>query len=119
VSDEPAAGELDEAAAGAAAAALLAAAICHAGIGARPVGTPALYGVLDPRPDSEAVDSVPLPLLTEAGFGPPSDAGAAGDDVPFDCVAEGAGVVLLGVVVARADGPMPKVEGWGEAGAMR
>lgn len=108
-----------EEAAGAAAAALLAAAICHAGMGARPVGTPALYGVLEPRPASDAVDSVPFPLLTEAGFGPPSDAGAAGEDVPLDCGADGAGVVLEGVVVARADGPTPKVEGWGEAGAMR
>lgn len=75
--------------------------------------------MLDPRPDSDAVDSVPFPLLTEAGFGPPSDAGAAGEDVPLDCGAEGAGVVLEGVIVARADGPTPKVEGVGEAGAMR
>lgn len=73
--------------------------------------------MLDPRPPSEAVDSVPFPLLTEAGLGPPSDAG--GEDVPLDCGADGAGVVLEGVIVARADGPTPKVEGCGEAGAMR
>lgn len=56
-------------AAGVAAALLFAAAICHAGIAARPDGTPALNG-LPLRPASDAVASVPLLLLTDAALGP-------------------------------------------------
>jgi hypothetical protein len=47
---------------------LLAAAICHAGIAALPGGIPAPKG-LAARPENEAVASVPVALLTDAGFG--------------------------------------------------
>tara|TARA_R110002060_G_scaffold70855_1_gene79464 strand:- start:102 stop:359 length:258 start_codon:yes stop_codon:yes gene_type:complete len=50
---------------------LFAAAICHAGIAAFPAGAPVLKGLLRPVVEfwTEATDSVPVPLLTEAGFG--------------------------------------------------
>jgi hypothetical protein len=47
---------------------LLAAAICQAGIAALPGGIPAPKG-LAARPESDAVASVPVALLTDAGFG--------------------------------------------------
>lgn len=47
---------------------LLAAAICQAGIAALPDGAPVLKGV-ELRLWSDATASVPVPLLTEAGFG--------------------------------------------------
>jgi hypothetical protein len=47
---------------------LFPAANCHEGIAARPAGAPVLNGV-PLRPCSDATDSVPAPLLTEAGLG--------------------------------------------------
>ena len=47
---------------------LLATAICQAGIAALPCGIPAPKG-LAARPESDAVASVPVALLTDAGFG--------------------------------------------------
>ena len=47
---------------------LLAAAICQAGIAALPAGAPVLNGV-ELRLWTDATASVPVPLLTEAGFG--------------------------------------------------
>lgn len=54
----------------------MAAAICHAGMEALPLGTPALNGeALRPAMDADA--SVPFPLLTDAGFGPSARVGVA------------------------------------------
>ena len=47
---------------------LFAAAICHDGIAALPVGAPVLKG-LELRAWRDAIASVPVELLTEAGFG--------------------------------------------------
>jgi len=58
---------------------LFAAAICHAGIAALPEGAPVLNG-LEVR--CNANDSVPDPLLTEAGFG----TAVSVDEVPFTLV---------------------------------
>lgn len=41
---------------------------CQDGIAALPAGIPVLNG-LELRPCNEATDSVPVPLLTDAGFG--------------------------------------------------
>jgi hypothetical protein len=92
---DPAPGELE----------LLFAVICHAGIAAFPPGAPVLNG-LGFLPWSEATDSVPAPLLTEAGF---STTGS-GDDVPLRLAVLGAGadgdvvVLLKEFGVADAEG---------------
>lgn len=57
---------------------LLAADICHEGIAALPAGAPVLNGV-ELRACTDATASVPVPLLTEAGFG----ALASADDAPL------------------------------------
>lgn len=79
---------------------LFAAAICHAGIAAFPAGAPVLKG-LAVRPWIEATDSVPIPLLTDAGFG----ATPSADEPPLALLMLG---VALGVPVGVAP-PMPKV----------
>jgi len=78
---------------------LLAAAICHAGIVAFPGGAPVLKGV-ELRPWTDATASVPVPLLTEAGFG----VVASADELPFKLVEE---------VAAGEDDPIPEVRPYG------
>ena len=76
---------------------LFAAAICHAGIAAFPAGAPVLKG-LAVRPWIEATDSVPVPLLTDAGLGVTPSA----DELPLT-------LLVLGVEVpVGVDAPIPE-----------
>ena len=74
---------------------LLVATICQTGMAALLAGTPVLNGV-ELRLWSEATASVPVPLLTEAGFGV--------NELPL---------VLVLVDVAAGEDPMPEVRPYG------